>query len=110
MYQKCPVCGGRGIVPHGFYETYSPYYSSSGASPETCRTCRGTGVLFVQEYSTFTGCFTCAHRDPMIYTSNPPKYKCNLDNSFYETNHSCSKYEEAQIPYLKIDDSGDENS
>jgi hypothetical protein len=40
----CPVCGGRGIVPPGFY------WPSSGmgtvAVPEPCRACDGIGVVW----------------------------------------------------------------
>jgi len=39
----CPVCGGRGMVPGGFYVT-NPL--SDSTEPETCRTCNGEGVLW----------------------------------------------------------------
>jgi hypothetical protein len=45
----CPVCCGRGFVPHGFYRmiptgVYSP--SSTSAMPERCRSCSGSGVVW----------------------------------------------------------------
>lgn len=43
----CPVCQGRGFVPLGFY---SPYGAASTANDETCRTCKGTGVLWEQPH------------------------------------------------------------
>ena len=43
--QRCPVCGGNGLVPNGFYNQTSGYWSTSSISPETCRTCNGTGVI-----------------------------------------------------------------
>lgn len=45
---KCPVCGGRGKVPNGFYNT-SPYYSSSSLSDEICRSCSGSGILWSKD-------------------------------------------------------------
>lgn len=44
---KCPVCGGTGIVPNGFYSQTSGQWSS--ASPETCRSCGGTGIVWEQK-------------------------------------------------------------
>lgn len=43
---KCPVCDGRGFVPNGFYNTFSQGYISVNTSPETCRTCNGSGVVW----------------------------------------------------------------
>jgi hypothetical protein len=40
---RCPVCAGRGTVPAGFY---SPYGSGTNATPETCRSCNGGGVVW----------------------------------------------------------------
>ena len=49
---KCPVCGGRGKVERGFYDSYNKYpwqeQQTTGIVPylnETCRTCSGSGVL-----------------------------------------------------------------
>ena len=44
---KCPICGGSGKVPAGFYDNYklndtitsNPFY-------EICRTCGGTGIVW----------------------------------------------------------------
>ena len=43
--QRCPVCGGNGLVANGFYNQTSGYWLTSSISPETCRTCNGTGVI-----------------------------------------------------------------
>jgi DnaJ-class molecular chaperone len=44
--QKCPVCEGRGIVPHGFYSyPAGQQFSSTDTTPEKCRTCDGGGVV-----------------------------------------------------------------
>ena len=42
----CPVCGGKGVVPTGFYEGWSGGSSSDFFMPETCRSCNGTGVIW----------------------------------------------------------------
>jgi len=45
-YQKCPVCGGRGIVPQGFYlYTEGQEFASTSCAPEQCKTCNGSGIL-----------------------------------------------------------------
>lgn len=42
----CPVCGGKGLVPNGFYIAIgTPYYSTTSTSPETCRSCGGKGYI-----------------------------------------------------------------
>jgi hypothetical protein len=41
----CPVCGGRGIVPGGFYTSTGDTWISSVAT-EQCRACCGSGVLW----------------------------------------------------------------
>lgn len=43
--QRCPVCGGNGMVPHGFYKHIGPH-SSTNAAPETCKGCQGTGIVW----------------------------------------------------------------
>lgn len=43
---KCPVCGGRGWVPPGFY---APSGSITNTSSETCRSCDGKGVIWRSE-------------------------------------------------------------
>lgn len=42
----CPVCGGKGIVPNGFYNSLNNYWSTTSTTPEKCRTCDGTGVIW----------------------------------------------------------------
>lgn len=42
----CPVCGGKGLVPNGFYMAVgTSYYSTTNTSPETCRSCGGKGYI-----------------------------------------------------------------
>lgn len=46
MVYVCPVCGGKGLVPNGFYNTIgTQYYTSSSTAPETCRSCGGKGYI-----------------------------------------------------------------
>lgn len=45
----CPVCNGRGLVPHGFYNTQS-YYSSTDVTEEICRSCGGSGIVWKTTY------------------------------------------------------------
>jgi len=42
----CPVCYGKGIVNNGFYSSTERTYSSTSATPETCRSCQGIGVIY----------------------------------------------------------------
>ena len=42
----CPVCGGNGLVPNGFYTQVTGRWSTTSTSPERCRTCGGTGVIW----------------------------------------------------------------
>jgi DnaJ-class molecular chaperone len=45
---RCPVCEGRGIVPHGFYlYPAGQTFTDSETSPEKCRSCNGTGIVEV---------------------------------------------------------------
>jgi len=43
---RCPVCGGNGLVANGFYSSTSGRWSTTDATPETCRTCMGTGMVW----------------------------------------------------------------
>ena len=43
---RCPVCGGNGLVPNGFYCQTSGDWPTTSISPEVCRSCNGTGVIF----------------------------------------------------------------
>ena len=43
---KCPICNGNGLVPNGFYRQTSGSWSTSDATPEKCRTCQGTGIVW----------------------------------------------------------------
>lgn len=42
--QTCPVCEGRGNLPHGFYSRLTV---ATSTEPETCQTCDGKGILKV---------------------------------------------------------------
>ena len=53
-YQKCPVCEGRGKLPHGFYNT-SEIFSSASIGDEICKTCNGQGIIRIDiEYNIIT--------------------------------------------------------
>lgn len=43
----CPVCGGNGLVPAGFYLTVTGQITTSSCAPETCRSCMGKGFILV---------------------------------------------------------------
>lgn len=45
--QRCPVCGGNGLVPNGFYNQTSGQWTSCSTLPEKCRTCNGAGVIIL---------------------------------------------------------------
>ena len=45
----CPVCNGNGLVPNGFYTQTSGDWPISSVTPETCRSCSGTGILWHDE-------------------------------------------------------------
>ena len=42
----CPVCGGNGLVPNGFYNQTSGQWVTTVATPETCRSCKGIGYVW----------------------------------------------------------------
>jgi hypothetical protein len=43
----CPICNGKGIVPQGFYSTgYDGGYLSNSTTPDTCKSCGGTGIIW----------------------------------------------------------------
>ena len=44
MVTICPVCGGKGIVPHDFYNVDRTSISSTSL-PEYCRACFGRGII-----------------------------------------------------------------
>ena len=97
---KCPVCGGRGFVPCGFYlsQTYDGSSVTTSTATEVCRSCQGRGVLFDEFLGTVSNsfhrcCNNCEMNDGMIYMSNPPKYRCTLTGDFNEANHICNSDE-----------------
>ncbi len=42
----CPVCGGNGLVPQGYYNQTSGRWTTGSLEPEMCRSCNGTGVIW----------------------------------------------------------------
>ena len=124
----CPVCGGKGLVPNGFYIAVgTSYYSSTSTSPETCRSCGGKGyietydevvqnpeleelnerlkkleeladTISLQQFTTIPltipekCCGNCKFlEEGMMYVSNPPKFKCLLHLTWYESSEMNSK-------------------
>lgn len=67
MYQKCPVCGGRGIVPPGFYNLDTSSTTAAN-SVETCRSCQGSGVIYNPEYAR-PWSYERPWWDPIVYTT-----------------------------------------
>ena len=47
--EKCPVCNGNGLVPHGFYNQTSGDWSAASTEPEKCHGCEGKGWITVGE-------------------------------------------------------------
>lgn len=50
--ERCPVCGGNGLVPNGYYShshSNGPHgtWTSTSTMPETCRGCGGKGWITV---------------------------------------------------------------
>ncbi len=43
---RCPVCFGKGIVDAGFYSSPAETWPSSSTTPEKCRSCDGTGIVW----------------------------------------------------------------
>ena len=47
MYQVCPVCGGKGTMPHGFYSGENDTMTTTVPMQRVpCRACGGSGVLY----------------------------------------------------------------
>ena len=42
----CPICGGNGIVPNGFYSSTTGIWSIVSTTPEKCKSCNGTGIVW----------------------------------------------------------------
>jgi DnaJ-class molecular chaperone len=58
----CPVCGGRGLVPSGFYMAIGvDTWGGSSLAPDTCRSCQGTGIIWCYK-ATIQG-FTMPYHD-----------------------------------------------
>jgi hypothetical protein len=43
---RCPICGGTGKVQAGFYDQFGGAWSTTSISPEPCRSCNGTGIVW----------------------------------------------------------------
>lgn len=46
----CPVCNGRGFVSSGFYNSTGHIWISATLATETCRTCKGEGIVWYDKY------------------------------------------------------------
>lgn len=99
--QVCPVCGGKGLVPKGFYDVSSnldDVYKTTSTTPETCRSCGGKGYIIeyppcqIPVYTAFKSCSICNKNDGLGYMSNPPKYRCTLDGEFHTADYFCDNY------------------
>ena len=44
VWQTCPICGGNGHVPGGFYNSVGGSSVTANVS-EVCRTCNGKGII-----------------------------------------------------------------
>ena len=42
----CPICGGKGLVPSGFYLGVGPTVGVTSTSPDQCRSCMGSGIIW----------------------------------------------------------------
>lgn len=42
----CPVCSGKGVVPNGFYNSTDTSWSTSSITPDQCKPCKGTGIVW----------------------------------------------------------------
>lgn len=60
----CPVCGGRGTVPQGFYGGWvNPVeHTIVENMGEVCRSCHGTGYLVLPYYAMPPMYMCCQHR------------------------------------------------
>lgn len=92
----CPVCKGRCKVRADFYEINSVKLNPC---PVTCKSCNGKGYIVIPEDHSPNdvtvqcgSCATCGLNDGAIYTSNPPCYRCTLDNQFHFSDYCCDKY------------------
>ena len=132
----CPVCGGKGLVPNGFYLLGGTWqYSTTNISPETCRSCGGKGYIEtydvvlqnpeleqlnerlkkLEDLSNLASiqsliktlsipeqcCGNCKFlEEGTMYMSNPPKFKCLLDLTWYElsemNSRSCDDWEKRE--------------
>lgn len=81
---KCPVCGGSGFVPSGFYssQTYDGSLITNSTSSEICRRSTSNSIPRC--------CSNCEMNDGMVYPSCPPKYSCILCGNFNEGKHKCN--------------------
>ena len=50
---RCPVCGGNGLVPNGFYRQTSGGWLTEDTALEPCRSCGGTGIVYAEQDETF---------------------------------------------------------
>jgi hypothetical protein len=69
---RCPVCGGKGLVPRGFYE-FNPFLltTASGYAVENCRSCGGGGILWSYQEN-------LTPSTPCIHFQVPPDTKITI--------------------------------
>lgn len=118
---KCPVCGGRGLVPNGFYNVTDNSYYTNSTSAEPCKTCHGTGIVWepVNDIPFVTGLSTTAELgmgNMKVTTVTTNEYRCeccdfhknikNCGNTIYCTKHKnykqsndyCSSWQRTTAP------------
>lgn len=109
----CPVCGGKGLVPTGFYTAVgTPYYSTTSTSPETCRSCGGKGYIetfdtanlseYVNTYPTYMNdCCINGIRSDTLNTGNIVYVPCgavkDIAKEWYDIDVSRYDYVQCKI-------------
>ena len=76
----CPVCNGVGQVSAGFYNCGGdcPYWTSSGTSPEMCRSCGGKG--WVEAHEGAVPCITEFPASPNYCDTDTPWDTATIHN------------------------------
>ena len=92
--ETCRSCGGKGYIvieaevdsiiekdTTNIHNNYTEYLeTTSSLGHDSAKSCPIT-------------CCSCKHANQLMYTSNPVKYKCTLDDKFYDAHHTCNKAE-----------------
>jgi len=48
--KKCPVCHGKGKLPHNFYNNYSGWSVGSSLADVDCQSCNGKGIVWAPSF------------------------------------------------------------